>query len=94
MPDYFVVLGEPYKRLREAVARTIVSCDARYIDDLMKVTLHLFAYRDASKRLFSVIKEATSCDKTSSFLLAIYGEITSCRALAVDRQIPARVHNL
>ena len=37
MPDYFVVLGEPYKRLRETVAKTVTFGDARYLDDLIKV---------------------------------------------------------
>ena len=37
MPDYFVVLGQPYKRLREAVARTVTSGGIRYLEDLVKV---------------------------------------------------------
>ena len=37
MPDYFVVLGEPYKHFREAVARTVTSGETRYVDDLLKV---------------------------------------------------------
>ena len=42
MPDYFVVLGEPYRRYREAVARTVTSGETRYVDDLVKVNSYVY----------------------------------------------------
>ena len=37
MPDNFVILGQPYKRFREVVARMVQSGETRYVEDLIKV---------------------------------------------------------